>query len=60
MLSPAESAEVSITVSVPDLGTEDEVEVIELHVKQGDEIAVDESIVTLESDKAAMEVPSTK
>jgi len=58
VLSPAESAEVSITVSVPDLGTEDEVEVIELHVKQGDEIAVDESIVTLESDKAAMEVPS--
>tara|TARA_B110000438_G_scaffold189135_1_gene180718 strand:+ start:3032 stop:4693 length:1662 start_codon:yes stop_codon:yes gene_type:complete len=58
VLSPVESAEVSITVSVPDLGTEDEVEVIELHVKQGDEIAVDESIVTLESDKAAMEVPS--
>ena len=58
VLSPAESAEASITVSVPDLGTEDEVEVIELHVKQGDEIAVDESIVTLESDKAAMEVPS--
>jgi pyruvate dehydrogenase E2 component (dihydrolipoamide acetyltransferase) len=56
--SSLESAKKSITVSVPELGTENEVEVIELHVKQGDKIAVDESIVTLESDKAAMEVPS--
>ncbi len=47
------------TVTVPDLGTDDEVEVIEVHVKSGDEVAVDDSLITLESDKAAMEVPAT-
>ncbi len=45
-------------VEVPDLGTDDEVEVIEVHVKDGDEIAAEDSLITLESDKAAMEVPA--
>jgi pyruvate dehydrogenase E2 component (dihydrolipoamide acetyltransferase) len=45
-------------VEVPDLGTEDEVEVIELHVAAGDSVSADDSLITLESDKAAMEVPS--
>mgnify|MGYP001474761530 CR=1 FL=1 len=48
----------SIMIEVPDLGTDDEVEVIEIHVKSGDEVAVDDALITLESDKAAMEVPS--
>ncbi|MCY4264583.1 MAG: dihydrolipoyllysine-residue acetyltransferase [Gammaproteobacteria bacterium] len=45
-------------VAVPDLGTEEEVDVIELHVAVGDQITADETLITLESDKAAMEVPS--
>lgn len=48
-----------VTLSVPDLGTEDEVEIIEVHVSAGDTIDVDDPLITLESDKAAMEVPST-
>ena len=48
----------SIAIEVPDLGTEDEVDVIELHVKVGDHINADDSLLTVESDKAAMEVPS--
>ena len=48
-----------ITVEVPDLGTDDEVDVIEIHVRVGEQVESDDSLVTLESDKAAMEVPST-
>lgn len=55
----ASANESVVTISVPDLGTEDEVEIIEVHVSAGDTIAVDDPLVTLESDKAAMEVPST-
>ncbi len=47
-----------ITVSVPDIGTDDAVDVIELSVKPGDEVAEGDSLVVLESDKASMEVPS--
>ena len=46
----------SITIEVPDLGTEDEVDVIERHVKVGDRINADDSLLTVESDKAAMEL----
>jgi pyruvate dehydrogenase E2 component (dihydrolipoamide acetyltransferase) len=45
-------------VSVPDIGGDNDVEVIEVHVKVGDEIAKEDTLVTLESDKAAMDVPS--
>lgn len=48
----------SKVVDVPDLGTDDEVEIIEVHVSAGDSIAADDSLITLESDKAAMEVPA--
>ncbi len=48
-----------IEVKVPDIGDFDEVPVIELFVKVGDTIKVDDAIVTLESDKATMDVPST-
>ncbi len=47
-----------ITIEVPDLGTEDEVDVIEIHVHALDQVSTDEVLITLESDKAAMEVPS--
>ncbi len=46
------------TIEVPDLGTDDEVEVIEVHIKAGDTVAVEDSLITLESDKAAMDVPA--
>src|SRR5436309_13342800 len=46
-------------VKVPDIGDFKEVEVIELLVKPGDTIKVDQSLVTVESDKASMEIPSS-
>ena len=47
-----------IEVKVPDIGDFKDVPVIEVFVKPGDAIKVDDPICTLESDKAAMEVPS--
>jgi pyruvate dehydrogenase E2 component (dihydrolipoamide acetyltransferase) len=46
-------------IFVPDLGGAESVDVIELNVKPGDQVQVDDGIVTLESDKATMEVPAT-
>lgn len=46
-------------VKVPDLGSDQGIPVIELLVKPGDTVAVDDGLVTLESDKATMEVPAT-
>lgn len=51
-------ASVESVVTVPDLGTDDEVDVIEIHVSAGDTLEADQPLLTLESDKAAMEVPS--
>jgi len=48
-----------VEVKVPDIGDFDAVPVIELNVKVGDTIAIDDSICTLESDKATMDVPSS-
>ena len=48
-----------IDVQVPDIGDFDEVAVIEVLVNVGDTIAVDQSLVTVESDKASMEIPSS-
>ena len=47
-----------LEVRVPDIGDFDEVEVIELLVAVGDQVVVEQSLVTLESDKATMELPS--
>ena len=44
---------------VPDIGDFEKVEVIELLVKEGDEIKVNDPIVTIESDKSSIEIPST-
>ena len=49
----------SETIRVPDIGS-GEGEVIELFVKAGDRIEADQSILTLESDKASMEIPAPK
>jgi pyruvate dehydrogenase E2 component (dihydrolipoamide acetyltransferase) len=46
------------TLAVPDLGDFDSVEVIEVHIAPGDNIEVEDSLVTLETDKAAMDVPA--
>lgn len=54
--APAQSEE--SVVKVPDLGADDEVDVIEIHVSVGDSISADDPLITLESDKAAMEVPA--
>ena len=48
-----------LEIKVPDIGDFDEVTVIELLVKVGDTIAVDQSLLTVESDKASMEIPSS-
>ena len=48
----------SSVIEIPDLGTEEEVDVIELHIAIGDSITKDDALITLESDKAAMEIPA--
>jgi dihydrolipoamide dehydrogenase len=48
-----------IDIQVPDIGDFDEVAVIELLVKPGDSVSVDQSLITVESDKASMEIPSS-
>ena len=47
------------TLVVPDLGDFDEVDVIEVHIAKGDRVEVEDSLITLETDKAAMDVPAT-
>ena len=46
-------------LKVPDIGDFKDVEIIEVLVKPGDEVAVEQSLVTVESDKASMEIPAT-
>ena len=48
-----------VEIQVPDIGDFDEVTVIELLVKPGDSIKADQSLLTVESDKASMEIPSS-
>ena len=48
-----------IEIKVPDIGDFKDVPVIEVLVKPGDTLAKEDPLVTLESDKATMEVPST-
>lgn len=49
----------NIEVKVPDIGDFDEVAVIELLVQAGDTVKLEQSLVTVESDKASMEIPSS-
>jgi len=48
-----------VEVQVPDIGDFDEVTVIELMVKVGDTVKAEQSLITVESDKASMEIPSS-
>jgi pyruvate dehydrogenase E2 component (dihydrolipoamide acetyltransferase) len=48
-----------VDVVVPDIGDFKDVEVIEVMVKPGDQIKVEQSLITVESDKASMEIPSS-
>ena len=48
-----------VDIQVPDIGDFDEVTVIELLVKPGDTVTVEQSLITVESDKASMEIPSS-
>lgn len=51
---------VEVPVTVPDIGTDDAVDLVEVVVKVGDRIAEGDTLVVLESDKASMEVPSPR
>jgi len=55
---PEESSGGAAEVTVPDIGDFTEVEIIEVHVGRGDTIEAEDPIITLESDKATMDVPS--
>ena len=46
-------------IKVPDIGDFDQVEIVEVHVSPGDRVAVDDPLITLETDKASMDVPAT-
>ncbi|KEZ75626.1 dihydrolipoyllysine-residue acetyltransferase [Salinisphaera hydrothermalis] len=50
----------TVEVKVPDIGDFDSVEVIEVLVSEGDEVEKEQPLITLESDKATLEVPSTE
>ncbi|MBT5219131.1 MAG: dihydrolipoamide acetyltransferase, partial [Woeseia sp.] len=49
----------SMELVVPDLGDFDDVEVIEVLVSVGDVVAIEDPLVTLETDKATMDVPAS-
>ncbi|MDH3646224.1 MAG: dihydrolipoyl dehydrogenase [Gammaproteobacteria bacterium] len=48
----------SVSIRVPDIGDFTNVDVIEVHVRAGDTVAVEDPLITLETDKAAMDVPA--
>ncbi|WP_040435889.1 biotin/lipoyl-containing protein, partial [Melaminivora alkalimesophila] len=48
-----------LDIKVPDIGDFDEVSVIEVLVAPGDRVRVEQSLITVESDKASMEIPSS-
>lgn len=56
---PSPGGSQSIEVRIPDIGDFKDVAVIELLVKPGDAVKVEQSLITVESDKASMEIPSS-
>lgn len=56
--TPAPMSKGKQTLVVPDLGDFDDVEIIEVHIEAGSTVDVEDPLVTLETDKAAMDVPS--
>jgi pyruvate dehydrogenase E2 component (dihydrolipoamide acetyltransferase) len=59
VITPTPAASGPVQVFVPDIGDFKDVVVIEVMVKHGDTIKVEQSLVTVESDKASMEIPSS-
>lgn len=57
--APSGGASQAIEIRVPDIGDFKDVAVIELLVKPGDTVKVEQSLITVESDKASMEIPSS-
>ncbi|NYT23405.1 dihydrolipoyllysine-residue acetyltransferase [Alcaligenaceae bacterium] len=57
--APAAAAAQRVAVAVPDIGDATDVEVIEVMVAEGDRVEAEQSLITVESDKASMEVPSS-
>ena len=59
--APAETAGESVEeVRIPDIGSSGSAKVIEVMIKAGDSVEADQSLITLESDKASMEIPAPK
>ncbi|MGD9660581.1 MAG: dihydrolipoyllysine-residue acetyltransferase [Porticoccaceae bacterium] len=56
--APAGGENTRSPVTLPDLGTDESVDVIEISINPGDQVSTGDSLMTLESDKATMEVPS--
>ena len=56
--APASTAAAEVTLTVPDIGGAEGVEVIEISIKVGDEVAQGDSLIVLETDKASMEIPA--
>lgn len=56
--SAQETIQESLEITVPDIGGAEGVEVIEIAVKAGDQVEEDQALITLESDKATMDVPA--
>ena len=50
----------TVDVKVPDIGDFKDVAIIEVLVKPGDSVKVEQSLITIESDKASMEIPSAQ
>ncbi|MGA2550495.1 MAG: dihydrolipoyllysine-residue acetyltransferase [Burkholderiaceae bacterium] len=57
--APSAGSSGPVEAKVPDIGDFKDVEVIEILVKVGDTVALDQSLITVESDKASMEIPSS-
>lgn len=57
--TPAEAVVTVQTLLVPDIGQDEPAEVIEVMISEGDEVAIDQELITLESEKASMEVPAS-
>ncbi len=57
--APAAAASQTVEVRVPDIGDFSDVDIIEVSVQVGDTVELDQGLITLETDKASMEIPAT-
>ncbi|ENW0252820.1 dihydrolipoamide acetyltransferase, partial [Neisseria gonorrhoeae] len=57
--APAAAGGATVQVAVPDIGGHTDVDVIAVEIKVGDTVAEDDTLITLETDKATMDVPCT-